>query len=65
MDKKLDWTHPEPLWKRTADLPSFEKLTEPQDTEVAVIGGESRVLQLHFCLQRKGKKLLLLRPVVY
>ncbi|WP_101842275.1 FAD-dependent oxidoreductase [Halobacillus sp. Marseille-P3879] len=60
MDKKLDWTHPEPLWKRTADLPSFEKLTEPQDTEVAVIGGGITGITTAFLLAKEGKKVALI-----
>ncbi|MFG6147203.1 FAD-dependent oxidoreductase [Halobacillus sp. B23F22_1] len=60
MDKKLDWTHPEPLWTKEASLPSFDQLTDSLDTEVAVIGGGITGITTAYLLAKEGKSVTIL-----
>ncbi|WP_173918454.1 FAD-dependent oxidoreductase [Halobacillus sp. Marseille-Q1614] len=60
MDEKLDWTHPEPLWRKNANIPSFEPLQEAEDTEVVVVGGGITGISTAYLLAKEGKKVILI-----
>ncbi|MFC7063300.1 FAD-dependent oxidoreductase [Halobacillus seohaensis] len=60
MDKKLDWTHPEPLWRKNDNLPSFDSLSESVDTEVAIVGAGITGITTAYLLAKEGKKVTLI-----
>ncbi|WP_082232535.1 FAD-dependent oxidoreductase [Halobacillus massiliensis] len=60
MNDKLDWSHPESLWRKNANLPSFEPLKNSEDTEVAVVGGGITGITTAYLLAKEGKQVVLL-----
>ncbi|WP_071461528.1 FAD-dependent oxidoreductase [Bacillus massilinigeriensis] len=55
---------PEPFWRGTADLPSFPKLSEDLETEVAIVGGGITGITAAYLLAKEGVKVVLLEAGV-
>jgi len=51
---------PESLWRATTDLPSFPRLTEDHDTDIAVVGGGITGITAAYLLVEAGYKVTLL-----
>ena len=60
MDKKQDWTQPEPMWRKDADLPGFPALDKAEHTEVLIVGGGITGITTAYLLAKSGKEVTLL-----
>lgn len=48
---------PEPLWRRNVELPTFSKLGQDLDTEVAIVGAGITGITTAYLLQKEGMKI--------
>lgn len=51
---------PESMWRATTELPSFPRLAEDIETDVAIVGAGITGITTAFLLAKKGKKVVLL-----
>lgn len=53
-------TSPEPYWRDSVQLPSFDRLTEDQDADVVIVGGGITGITAAYLLVKEGYQVVLL-----